>query len=365
MRLNDVANQLRLLLPQYTDRFSTTLTASSITVSGSVATIITSAPHGLTTGKTIIMNGVGRKTPIEAVTKDGLIVNIGTSVDHDQTMNWYSNPSDRSTLGKVVLGGFTVSGWNTSHTLKSVPNRRNFTFQSALSLPTLNGNEYVLEVEAGRMTGAFTVTVVNTTTFTITGSFTSGTYIGGKISKNPRVAVAIDGVDAWTRVLTPQATGDFCIYVLPTPVATSKDRSELSDAIAGKTNGADFRLKVISGFSLLIIAPTHAELSAGLAIDVCRYELRGPIYKCLAGAIFDSGVSEPAKYKAVPIDDAVVNYEKAILGYSYEFQVPFDISLDDTVPPAQTSAFRDITYELEVADGMNAPINLDDEPIIP
>lgn len=365
MRLNDVANQLRLLLPQYTDRFSTTISASSITVSAGVATIVTAAPHGLTTGKSIIMNGVGRKTPLTSVAKDGLIFTFETSIDHDQTMNWYSNPSDRSTLGKIVLGGFTNAAWNTSHVLKSVPNRRFFTVQSAQALPTLNGNEYILEVEAGKMTGAFVVTVLTPTSFTIAGGFTTGAYFGGKIATNPRIAVAIDAVDAWTRILTPQANNDFAIYVLPTPVATSKDRTELSDAIAGKTNGSDFRLKVISGFSLLIIAPTHTQLSAGYAIDVCRYELRGPIYKCLAGAVFDTGVSETAKYKVVPIDDAVVNYEKAILAYSYEFQVPFDISLDDTVPPAQTSAFRDIGYDLEVADGMNAPINLDDEPISP
>jgi len=365
MRLNDVADQLRLLLPQYTNRFSETLSVSSITVSGSVATIVTTSPHKLTTGKSVIINGVGRKTPISDVSNDGLVFNFETGADHDQTMNWYSNPSDRTTLGKIVMGGFTNTSWNGSHDLQAVPNRRNFKLRSALPAPVLTGSEYILEISAGRMYGAFQVTVINATSFSILGNFTSGQYLGGVISKNPRVAVAIDGLDVWSRIQTPLQSNEFAIYVLPTPVATSKDRTELSDAVSGKTRGTDFRLKILSGFSLLIIAPTHAELSAGVAIDVCRHELRGPIYKCLAGAILDSGTSEDAKFKAIPIDDAVVNYEKAILVYSYEFQVPFEINGDDTVPPAQTSAFRDISYTLEEADGMNAPINLDDEPLNP
>jgi len=365
MRLNDVANQLRLLIPQYTSLFSDYISVSSISVTSGVATITTSTAHGLTTGKSVIMNGVGRKTPISAVSQDGLIFSFTTGVDHDITTNWYSDPSDRSTLGKIRLGGFTVSGWNGLQTLKSAVNRRTFSFQSALTSPVLNGGEYVLEVEAGGMTGAFPVTVTGASSFTISGAFPNGVYTGGLISKNPRIAVAIDGLDVWSRIQTPLQPDQFAMFVLPTPVVTSKDRSELSDAVSGRTQGSDFRLKVISGFSLLIIAPTNNQLSAGRAIDICRYDLRPVIYKSICGAVFDTGMSEDAKYKVIPIDDAVLNYEKAILVYSYEFQVPFDLTVDDTVPPARTSAFRDISYELEEGDGMSAEINLDDDPLSP
>ena len=45
MRLLDVVNQLKILLPEYTSLVSSTLTASSIVASGGTATITTAAPH--------------------------------------------------------------------------------------------------------------------------------------------------------------------------------------------------------------------------------------------------------------------------------------------------------------------------------
>ena len=73
MRLVDITNQFRLLLPKYTDLFSDTVEISSITASSGVATIITSGPHGFTssdTGNSVTLSVVKTQTSITGVSKD-------------------------------------------------------------------------------------------------------------------------------------------------------------------------------------------------------------------------------------------------------------------------------------------------------
>lgn len=364
MKLNDVADQLRVLLPRYTSLLSEYLSITSVTAVGGVATIVTSAPHGLTTGRFVILNGVGRQTPISATSVPAALrVGFETSIDHDVTMNWFADPEDASTDGRVRLGGFTTAQWNGLHELSSVPNRRNFQVKTALTAPVLNGAEYILEVEAGGMIGAYPIISINSTNFSIAGGFPDGDYLGGTISKMPRISVAITGVDAWTRLITPQTDDAISIVVIPLPVRTSKDRREYSDAVAAQTKGQDVRLKLIDGFTIAIVVPTHKQLSAGRAIDLCRHDLRGPLYRCLYGAIFPTGTSLAGDYKAIPISDEVLNYDHSILVYGYDFQIPYDIATGDAVSPKRTTAFRDILYTLDEGDGMTNTVDLDDEPL--
>ena len=87
MKLNDVANQLRLLIPQYTSRFSTFLTPSSIVSNGTTVDLTFSSPHGISASQFLVFNGVARQTPITGFTKDGLIFTFETGSNHDLTMN--------------------------------------------------------------------------------------------------------------------------------------------------------------------------------------------------------------------------------------------------------------------------------------
>jgi len=62
MKLTDIVNQLKAVLPRYTDDFSTSLSITSLTRSGSTVTATTSAAHGLVAGNKALI--VGAKTPI-------------------------------------------------------------------------------------------------------------------------------------------------------------------------------------------------------------------------------------------------------------------------------------------------------------
>lgn len=360
MRLNDVANQLRTLLPQYTDQFSSNFSTSSISSDGATTTVVTSAAHGLATNNYVVLTNVAFHNIILGFTKDGLNFTFQTTASHDVTRGWFRIPSDLTTEDTVELDGFTDPNWNGVFPLTTASDRTHFTAQSTVSDPTLNGSEYLKEVKYGGVNGAQQITVVNTTTFTFPSVAPAGVYSGGKVSTVPRVVVAIDGPDLWNRIITPRATNEFTLAVLPTPVSTSKDRSEFSDATAALQKGTNMRLKILTGFALLIIAPVHEELSAGYAIDVCRCDLRGPIYKCLFGAQFETGTENRADYKLIPVNDDVVNFDNATLVYSYEFQMPVDLITADSVPKSQTSAFRDIDYTLDMGDGVTNSIILDD-----
>lgn len=351
MKLNDVANQLKLLLSSYTDLFSTNLTVSSIVSDGATATI-TAPSHGLTTGSGVVLTGVSKETAINSVSKDGLIYTFGTSTDNDLTLNWYRNPRDISTLNQVLFSGFTVPDWNEVHELIDVSNRRTFLIRSVIAtIPTLNGNEKLLEILPA-INKAFPITVVDDNTFTITGPITAGTYVGGKVSTIPRVYVAVNGQDAWERISSPSTSNNYVMFVLPPTngVPTSKDRNTLSDAVSTKTSGSDLRIRILDGFSLLIVAPTYEENSAGLAIDICRHDLRAVLYSCLLGAKLNTGLSTD-EFKVVPTQDEVALYDRSKLIYQYNFQLPIDTTVDDAVPPADTSAFRDIDFTLEVENG--------------
>lgn len=366
MKLNDIASQLKLLLSSYTDLFSSNLTISSISSDGSTVTV-TAPSHGLNTGQGVVLSGVAKETAINSVAQDGLIFTFGTAVDHDLTMNWFRNPRDINTLNEVSLIGFTEGSWNDIFELNDVLNRRNFKVKSVNTLPVLNSNEKLLEILPA-INKAFPVTVIDTNTFTFTGSIAAGNYQGGKVSTIPRVYVAINGQDVWERIQSPLATNSYSMYVLPplSGVSTSKDRSTFSDAVSTKSSGTDLRIRLLDGFSILIIAPTHNENSAGLAIDICRHDLRAVLYSCLLGAKFTTGLST-SEFKIIPIQDDVASYDRSKLIYQYNFQLPFDATSSDSVPPADTSAFREIDFTLAVenAEMTTQNFDLDDTSLNP
>ena len=62
MRLTEIVNQLKAVLPRYTNDFSTNLPITTLTRSGSLITATTSAAHGLSAGNKVLINGA--KTPI-------------------------------------------------------------------------------------------------------------------------------------------------------------------------------------------------------------------------------------------------------------------------------------------------------------
>lgn len=364
MKIADIVNQIALVIPNYTDYFGTVLSITSISASGGVATVMTASAHGLATGRAATLAGVETRTPISAVAASGLNYTFDTSADHDLTFGWQENDT-------IELGGFTDPAWNTTYSLKSSDNRREFKVQSAETAPTLNGNEYLLEPDRiDGINGLYSVTVTGTTTFTIAGSFNDGTYtpVNGKVSLNPRVAGTID-VDRSLEEYTKQSVNDFWIFVEPIDASVSKDRNAYSDATATIAAGQEMRTRIIDGFTVYIYAPTSAQIAGVEALDICRHDLLLPMMRTLYGTKFDTGLANSeGDFRTILTNHGVAAYNKAFLVYRYEFEVASDLTDSDTVLPSGTRAFRDIDYTLAVG-GDDAPtmdidvIDLDIDPL--
>ena len=362
MKIADVVSQLALVLPNFTDLFADIQAISSITVTSNVATVTTTAAHGLATGQAISIAGVETRTPITSFVKSGLNFTYTTSLEHDLTFGWVDNEN-------IELSGFTDNDWNASFKLKASDNRFDFTVQSTNADPVLTGNEFLLEPNRiDGINGLFPITVTGASAFTISGSFLDGTYtpINGKVFSNPRIAATID-IDRALAQYTKNNTNEFWIFVEPANVTVSKDRSAFSDATATIPSGTEIRTRMLDGFTVYIIAPTSAEIAAEKALDICRHDLMLPMMKTLYGVKLDTGVTNVADFKVTLEGHNVAAYEKAFLAYAYEFQFVIDLTDEDQFREGGTRAFRNIDYTQEVGgdDTENSTVsavNLDKVP---
>lgn len=360
MKLLDVVKQFQVILPQYTDLFSSLLDVTSIVASGGVATISTSTSHLLKAdgSSAVTIANVDRQTGISGVSQDGLVFTFTTDIDHDLTEGW----TDHKT---VTLADFTDSAWNDTFTLLGVPNRRTFTIQSTNTIPTLNGNEYLLENRNDGMNGRFAPTILTANQFTVAGDFLDGTYEGGTIGKGVRIGGVInpETVNEW---YTKQKLDDWWMFVSMPDAVVSKDRNALSDAVGTMATGQDIRMRILDGFNVTIIKNTSEDISAISAIDLCRHDLMLPIMKSVFGAKFDTGLSSGPDFKAILTGHGVSLYNRALIEYTYSFEVAMDLTNDDTVEPENTRAFRDIDYTEAIGDDvidMTVNVDLDDEPL--
>lgn len=360
MRLRDVVAQLQLILPKYTNYFSVTQSISSIVASGGTATIVTSSAHGLQSGQAVTLAEVEILTAIDSpVTQDGLIFTFKTTVNHDLTYGW--QPHDT-----VTLSGFTDSNWNGSFNLMDVPNRKTFKVQSTNTIPTLNGNEKLHEIRNDGVNGRYEITVVDTTTFTISGSFIDGTYTGGYVRTGVRISGSVT-IERALEQYTKQNITDMWCYVVMNDNEISKDRNTFSDATATRGVGDDVRIRLIDGFTVIFIKNTSKDIQGRQAMDIVRHDLLLPLMKTLFGTRFDTGLSGAADFKTVPTGSGVIAYNKAILAYAYEFECVMDLITEDAVEPENTRAFRDIDYTEEVGGDdttdLTITIDLDEEPL--
>lgn len=341
MKIADIVTQLQLVLPKYTDKLSTSLSISTVSVTSNVATITTLAVHGMATGAPLTISNVVTHTAISAVSKDGNLYTFTTTNAHDLTLDWQET---------VQLSGFTDTAWNdTALTIIAVPDRNNFTVRSTNTLPTLNGNDVLLENRIDGINGRHQATVLNTTSLTITGTFLDGIYSGGTIDKGVRIAGAVS-IERAIEQYTEQKFIDLWGFVVPNDIDVSKDRNAFSDVTASKGSSDDIRMKIIDGFTVTFIINTANEIAAVNSIDICRHDLMLPLMKSTFGARYTTGLSGAMDYKAIPTSAGIALYNKAILAYTYAFEVPYEITNDDAVEDLDTRAFRDIDYTHTIDD---------------
>ncbi len=83
MKTSDIISQLQAVLPLITDMFSTVTSVTSITPSGTTATVVTAAAHGLTVGQATAISGSTAPVGITSITRVGTLVTVVTTTNHD------------------------------------------------------------------------------------------------------------------------------------------------------------------------------------------------------------------------------------------------------------------------------------------
>lgn len=361
MKIADVVNQARAILPEYTELFGDVLSIATIVASGGVATVTTSAAHNLSTGTAVNLSGVETRTAIATATKVGNVVTFTTSTDHDLTFGWPEHEN-------ITLFGFDDVNWNDTFKLGSLPNRRTFTVQSVLAAPTGALGVLLEPKRVDGINGVYSVTVTGSTTFTISGSFIDGTYtpVNGTVAGGVRMAGTID-IRAVLDKYTKQSVNDYWLFVEPVDADVSKDRSTYSDAVATRSRGQDMRTRILDGFNTYIIAPCTDALMAVPQLDVCRHDLLSAMMRTFYGVEFDTGLTLNNEFKTILVSHGVFAYEKAFLVYRYEFQVVSDLTDSDQVLPSDTRAFRNVDYTEQVGDdditNLTVNVDLDDNPL--
>jgi len=355
MKIADVVSQMQLVLPKYTDYFDGDIGVSSIIATATLATITTTAAHGLATGDPITIIEVRNQNSLLTISKDGLVYTFTTSDYHDLTLGYPGYET-------VLLGGFIDPAWNGNFTLVDVPSRNTFKIRTTnsppigedsfpLSMPytfglLLDHTEHLDENRIDGINGRYASTVIDSNTITVSGTFKAGSYSSGQLKKAVRIAGSID-IERTIEEYTQQSLEELWAFVSMHDVSASKDRNAYNDAVATFARGEDPRLRLIDGFSVYLIGNVTGEIAATDTLDIMRHDLLGPLLKTLYGVKFGTGLSTESDFKCILTSHNQVFYNRAILVYQYAFEFSSDITLDDAANEDDTRAFSEFEYTHE------------------
>ncbi len=356
MKAYDIINQLFVSLPSQTSLFSDSVSITSLSKVGTTVTAVSTAPHGLTTGKYVYIGGASRKTPVSTLTSSNGVATAATSVAHDLTEKWVTD---------VTLIGADQPQYNSSHALLSVPNRYTFTFtvNSGITTPA-TGTISLLEPLRRGFNGWYQITVINTTTFTYTSedTYTANAYGTMYALTSPRISGALTlnkAVDCYSKF----GQNKLWAFVVMGDAVASKDRHSYQDAIASHTTGSTFRQQILNNIDIYVFVPTKDSLSGraerDTISDVAKY-----LYKCLLGRTYPTGfVDEPTAVLHF-LRHGVQIWNHQFYVHKFSFEAMTDITKNDVVDPDYTRAFRDIELDNKNADYnnliMQTNIDLDD-----
>jgi hypothetical protein len=363
MKASEIVQQLATYLPVLTDLFTTNVTISTLTLSGSTVTAQCDADHNLTVGQQVNVTGAESPISISSLTRSGTVGTLVTDTPHDFTEGFSTTVKIAAAVEAEFVGEFTIL---------SVPNRKTVTFTMADSGATvatgfpllLNGfSKYqtfngLVRVTAVPATDQFQYEITTTPPlpYALTGDMVART--------KPRISAAVDPARL-VEYYTSQPRSDLWAFVVLGDVVASKSRDIQSDATANIQRGNYYRQQLIQPFSVFVFWPTNEEIAARDARDSAE-DLFPLICKSLLGRKFDSRLYCGAQNPVVFVDHGYIDYRKSVYIHTYNFQTVADITFNDTIGYGDDVAFRDINLSMGVSTGdepLTASIDLDDIPL--
>lgn len=367
MKAGDIIRQLQAVLPSVTGLFTDDVSISSLSYSGGTVTAVTSAPHGLATGK--YANVVGSTNPIANVSmvRSGAVMVCKTATDHDLTLGRV----DIKNGGKTVeITGATEAEFNGVFNLRSVTNRREYEIDVADSGPTSATGAPLLQDGSAQpgFNGRYAVTVVDATTFTYTTTESLYSVAGGTplLKSEARVSGAVD-YDTADRAYTEQGDGNLWAFAVLGDVIASKDRNTTSDMTSVNKKNTGMRQRLSQPFTIYVFAPSINDIGGRASRDLME-DVSVALFRSLIGVRFDTGYHSSNQYVSTFVSHGFTAYSKAYYVHEFNFELAADLTFEDTTGYDFDVAFRDVAIEISPdfgtqTDPATADLDLDEVPL--
>lgn len=354
-------SHLAAILPGQCDDFTTNLSVTSLTRSGTTVTATTATAHGLVVGNQANIQGAQTPIVISSLTRSSVIGTLATATDHDITENAGFN---------VQISGATEAEFNGTFALLKVTNRRTITFTMADSgATTATGTPLLLNGSNlyDSYNGLKAITAVpSTTTFRYEiGSSTAYTPASGTIQAKtlPRIAGCVE-FDVALSAYTKQTSGNAWMFVVVGDGVANKSRKNNSDAVDNLHTAHNFNQRLIQSVQLLVFLPTSSEIAGVAAKDRCE-ELLQPITKSILRMKFPTLISGDNNPLMI-VNHGMQAYNSAFYVHQYSFEATLQLTEDDIYIPSDDVAFRDMNITTASDFGtetFTTDIDLDDTPL--
>jgi hypothetical protein len=349
MKAEDIVKQLMTYLPPQTDLFTTSLSVTSITMSGNTATV-NAVGHGLTVGSLFSIVGAQANATIGDMVREGEIGTARTSQDHNLTFDAVQIRYTGEPL-KVNIDGATESEFNGEFELLGVPNRTHFQFKMPdAGATTATGSPVLIDGLPFGYNGTFNVaSVIDDDSFTYELPVADLPDAAGTITlkKDYRISRIVNfqrAVEAYTQ----QNLSDYWLFVEIGDVAASKDRKTQSDATAVLGKTTDVRQQLIFPFTIYCFVNTTDDIGGARAKDAMN-DVQLLLFRSLIGKQFENQLSCQNQNATVFVRHGTANYETANYVHAFDFEQVGDISFGDSVGYPFNVAFRDIELGFDLA----------------
>jgi len=376
VKAQDIVDQLSAIIPRHTTGFSNSVGITSIVPLADIASVVTSAGHGLVENQNVAIIDVDAPVEIDTGTFLRILsqATFETLQDHDFTLS----QRDIAAGGKTItISGATESEFNGTFTLIRVINRRALMIAVTDAGPTTMTGSPIVENANGQLfNGLFVAVNVAPTTFDYKLSRTyslPAVVDKGKVQVTIRITSVLDIEQYLQDIYTKQAIDDDQLVVQLGDVSQSKKRNEETDAASSTAGEDSYTPILVQPFAIYIVQNVTDDLTGASSRDRVEEEYIPAIFRSVLRANFDTGFTY-SPYRSTFTGHGVFAYSdtangknKAIYAHEVTFEQLTQLTKTDMVGPDQDVAMRDVMYTLTTDLGtgvLTADIDLDEEPIV-
>jgi hypothetical protein len=331
-------------LPAKTNSFTEYFNPEAISLSGTTVTV-TKIAHGLGVGSLLSVTGSEIVNSIVSITDtvDGVV--FETQYPHDLSL--YEDSIYSDVFRSVSLSSASSPAIDGSYTLTDITDRTHFTLTSFPDV--LLTDVKLLENREVSINGLYDIKTATADTFTFElQEALDEDHIILPSSVNIHYALRVRGASTIERVVenyNPSTSGKLWGYVILDDVSPNKSIYSETDANVEMGGSNDWQAIMLQPFSFYVFVPELDTTDGMISRDACE-DLRLPIYQCLCGKSFATGLTKSADSATAPNGDGPFDgNNKAYYIHKFDFMQNMVVTQSDTLIDAQSRAISSIQFD--------------------